>query len=231
MAAATVMRTIRKYSAVRRPMVSPLPIAGGLAGYFTNGTANTAANPSAATSSAVARAERAPRRPYANANAMAKIPPRAVPYTTTATPSPSVDCTVRLTSSGPPMSAAACASSKAMARLMDGSPNSRPNRSASSPATAPTSIPRTSRERAVTAGSVAGEAEQVPAVVGELVHPLPAEYRQGALFGTDEVDGDHGEQQAEDGPGQQFPEGNGNGGGQGGGLRHENLLGITRPAR
>src|ERR1700754_1965759 len=37
-AADTEITIIRKYNTVRRPLVSGLPIVGGLAGYFVNGT-------------------------------------------------------------------------------------------------------------------------------------------------------------------------------------------------
>ena len=43
-------------------------------------------------------------------------------------------------------------------------------------------------DHGVTAGSVAGEAEQVPAVVHELVHVVPGTQRGGALVGADEVE-------------------------------------------
>ena len=62
-AAARLMASMVKYSALRRPMVSGLPTEGGLAGYFRNGTTNTAPNPTTATSSDVPRAPSGPTRP------------------------------------------------------------------------------------------------------------------------------------------------------------------------
>src|SRR2546421_5443899 len=147
-------------------------------------------------------------------------------------PRPQVDWTLRLTSSGAAMPGIACPSSKAMARSICGSPKMVAKTNASAAPTTPTSIPRTRRLRAVMATTrlVAGEAEQVPAVVGELVHPLAGHERGGALLGTDEIDRHHGQQQAEDGPGQQLPDRDRCRYGDGSDWRnHRNLLGITRP--
>src|SRR5439155_16585231 len=130
-----------------------------------------------------------------------------------ATPRPRVDCTVRDTISGAAMPGMVCASSNPMACATCGSPNTVANRYASAAAATPTSMPRISRARAdmeVPRRSVAGEAEQVPAVVGELVHPVPRNQGGGALFGADEVDRHHRQKQAEDGPGQQLPHRNSN---------------------
>src|SRR4051794_11494894 len=76
-----------------------------------------------------------------------------------------------------------------MAFWIWGSPKMEANANASSPATAPSSIPRTSRERTMVACPlVAGEAEEVPGVVHELVDGSAGEQRRGAFFGADEVD-------------------------------------------
>src|SRR2546423_15365586 len=121
---------------------------------------------------------------------------------TVAMPRPQVDCTLRLTSSGAAMPGIACPSSKAMARSICGSPKMVAKTNASAAPTTPTSIPRTRRLRAVMATTrlVAGEAEQVPAVVGELVHPLAGHQRGGALLGTDAVDRPHRQPQARNRP-------------------------------
>src|SRR5437588_13133494 len=118
-------------------------------------------------------------------------------------PRPHVDCTLRLTSSGAAMPGMAWPSSKAMARSICGSPKMVAKTNASAAPTTPTTIPRTRRVRAVTATRlVAGEAEQVPAVVGELVHPLAGPERGGALPGTDQIDGHARQPAAGDRPGQ-----------------------------
>src|SRR2546423_11216114 len=151
---------------------------------------------------------------------------------TVAMPRPQVDCTPRLTSSGAAMPGIACPSSKAMARSICGSPKMVAKTNASAAPTTPTSIPRTRRLRAVMATTrlVAGEAEQVPAVVGELVHPLAGHERGGALLGTDEIDRHHGQQQAGDGPGQQLPEpGPCPDGDRSDWRHHRKLPGLTRP--
>src|SRR5215203_1711204 len=81
---------------------------------------------------------------------------------------------------------------------------------ATTPAATPASIPRMSRLLAMTwlprlrPGSVAGEAEQVPAVVHELVHPRPGQDRGGALFRAHEVDQQRAHDEREDRPGQQL---------------------------
>src|SRR3954452_5172992 len=126
-------------------------------------------------------------------------------------PSPQVAWTPRFTSMGTTGPEVSCPASKAMARSTCGSPNTWANTNASAAPTTPTSMPRINRWRAVmTAGPalVAGEAEQVPAVVGGLVHPLAGRERGGALLGADEVNRHDGQQQAENGPRQQLPDRN-----------------------
>src|SRR2546430_12337096 len=124
-------------------------------------------------------------------------------------PSPQEACTLRSTSMGTTTREVSCPASNAMARSTCGSPNTLAKTNASAAATTPTSMPRINRLRAVMAAApalVAGEAEQVPAVVGELVHPLAGRERRGALLGADEVDRHDGQQQAEHGPRQQLPD-------------------------
>src|SRR5262245_28064053 len=85
-------------------------------------------------------------------------------------------------------------------------------------------------------GSVAGEAEQVPAVVHELVDVGAAEDVQRTLFGADEVEHQHEEQSAEDRIRSDLAKGDGrdrygyrlrsNGSGH-----RAYLLGILRPGR
>ena len=87
---------------------------------------------------------------------------------------PTVRCAPRETiacSCGSP-AAAAVEDSKAMAWLTAGSPATSLKPVASSPPQRPASSPQTRRVRimALPPGSVAGEAEQVTAVVHELVH-------------------------------------------------------------
>ena len=55
------------------------------------------------------------------------------------------------------------------------------------------------------------KAEQVPAVVHELVDIHARDDRGGAFFSADEVDGQQQQQPAEHGPGRQFPERDGRG--------------------
>ena len=80
-AARTETSSIAKYSLVRLPMVLGSPTAGGVAGYFRNGTSATATNPIPATSRVDPRAESRPRRPMTAAAASAVRPPSAVPTT------------------------------------------------------------------------------------------------------------------------------------------------------
>src|SRR5437868_4834134 len=113
------------------------------------------------------------------------------------TPMPMLACTVRLKMSGPDGSggspivlfSASCAASRpvsyAMAALMTGSAKMRANRNASSPAKAPARMPR---PMSFLSTSVAGEAEEVPRVVDELVDGhVVAEHRGHALVDADEV--------------------------------------------
>src|ERR1700754_4669841 len=114
-------------------------------------------------------------------------------------------CTPRLTSSSPPCSPAAWAAPCSNARPPSraGSPNTRAKTNAISPATRPASIPRTSSDLTIAAcRSVAGEAEQVPTVVDELVQHFAREHRGGSLVEADEV-----EQGQEDHPAEQRPRG------------------------
>src|SRR5688500_13772561 len=105
-------------------------------------------------------------------------------------------CTTRLTSSGsspaPWLCAAPWVASKAIAWSMGPSPNKVAKRYATTPAARPTNMPRTSRARAdisaAPSRSVAGEAEQVPSVVDELVHRRAGDERGDALLGADEVE-------------------------------------------
>ena len=60
-------------------------------------------------------------------------------------------------------------------------------------------------------GSVAREAEQVPAVVGPLVHGVAREQRGRPFLGADEVQRDQSQQAGEDQPGQHLAEGEGRG--------------------
>src|SRR5262245_20418743 len=80
-----------------------------------------------------------------------------------------------------------------------GSPTSSANTNAASPATRPATMPRTSNVRTM---SVAGEAEQVPAVVQELVDQLAGEHRGGALVHADQV-----QQRQQHDPGEHGPRG------------------------
>src|SRR4051794_17488634 len=88
-------------------------------------------------------------------------------------------------------------SSKSMAAWTCGSPKAYAKAKASTPAARPASMPRTSRARTMPA-SVAGEAEQVAAVVHELVDEGAGEQRRRALLGADEV-----HEHDEDHPGEQ----------------------------
>src|SRR5688572_15197229 len=86
-----------------------------------------------------------------------------------------------------------------MARSISGSAKIRANTNASRPPNAPASNPRRMSLRSMSASlarptsdlrpraSVAGEADEVPRVVHELVHVRAAEDRGGALLEADEV--------------------------------------------
>src|SRR3954471_2806304 len=95
-----------------------------------------------------------------------------------------------------------CASSHAIALSIWGSPNSLANTKASTPAARPTSIPRIRSPRAARAPSigdlVAGEAEEVAAVVDPLVERHARHEARGALLGADEVDEEDGQQREQD---------------------------------
>src|SRR5215467_5119490 len=87
-----------------------------------------------------------------------------------------------------------------MALSTCGSPNSLAKPNASSPAITPTIMPRI--RRLLTMGEarlVAGEAEQVPSVVHELMHVHAGDDGGGALLDPDEIERQH-EQGAEDQP-------------------------------
>src|SRR5579875_906309 len=86
-----------------------------------------------------------------------------------------------------------------MARSTCGSPNSEAKPKARTPANRPASIPRISKPRTTgrPSASVAGEAQQMPSVVDELVNVHAGNERGGALLGADEVEGEQGEQSAE----------------------------------
>src|SRR4051794_40971179 len=123
-----------------------------------------------------------------------------------AVPRPTVLCTARLTSScscGP----VSWADSKSMAACTGASPKALANRNPTTPATAPTIIPRMSSRRTDInrTGSVAREAEEVPAVVHELVHGLAGDHAQDALLDAHEIQEDRGEHAAERQPGRELP--------------------------
>src|SRR6266487_1199331 len=143
---------------------------------------------------------------------MENRPPRARPTRPTATARPKVSCTVRETSSGAGAAPAsrACWSSKAIACPTCGSPKIHAKTRARAPAASPASIPRTSSVLISmwrrTPRSVAGEAEQVTAVVHELVHVVPTDQGRRALFGADEVDHKQAENGGEHGPRKDLPQ-------------------------
>src|SRR5690606_4554045 len=72
-AAASPTRTITTYRKVRLSMVSGSPTAGGLAGYFRNGTRMTATNAVPTAASTSSPSDRGPTRPRRPANTSAKI--------------------------------------------------------------------------------------------------------------------------------------------------------------
>src|SRR5690606_27413785 len=78
-AASNPTPTIARYSRVRLVIVSGSPTAGGLAGYFRNGTTMSAAKAVPAAASARAPSDRGPTRPRSAAKASANIPPMARP--------------------------------------------------------------------------------------------------------------------------------------------------------
>src|SRR5262245_2792493 len=122
-----------------------------------------------------------------------------------------------------------------MALPTAGSPAIQANTNAAIPATSPASMPRRSSLPTTmrTARLVAGEAEQVPPVVQELVHVRTRDHRRGALVAGDEVD-EQQQEEAEHGPRPEPPHRDGSGQGARAGLRkgdrrwesvlHENLL-------
>src|SRR4051812_43771242 len=113
-------------------------------------------------------------------------------------------CTVRLTNSTPPSSPAAAVSrsSKAMALSTAGSPNTRANTNDSRPATSPAIMPRTSNDLTMVGLLLlmAGEAEQMPAVVDELVQHLARDDRRRALVHADQVEQSQQDHAREQGP-------------------------------
>src|SRR5215469_11607314 len=133
---------------------------------------------------------------------------------TTPVSKPTVLCTVRLTSSGSGASPAIwrTCSSKPIARLTCGSPNSHAKPNARSPASAPASMPLTSSDRTMALGLMAGEAEQVAPVVDEFVDVHAGEDRRRALLGADEIERHQTNQPGKDRPRQDFPQRDGNGG-------------------
>src|SRR3954447_7263011 len=171
------------------------------------------------------------------------MPPTAIPNSVVPLSSPTVLCTVRDTNSGSCgwPSAALRAASNPMACPTALSPSTLATRKASRPARSPTSMPRMSRARTTSAGAllVAGEAEQMPAVMHELVHVVPADQRRRSLFGADEVQREEQEQSTEQQEGSQGPPRDrgkrrclgGRGGLQRSGVRHDYLLGASRPGR
>src|SRR5215207_2238533 len=123
----------------------------------------------------------------------------ATPNASTPNPMPMLACTPRVKSSTPWSWPPACASSNATARSITGSTNARAKTNAATLAIAPASRPRAiirfSIVRVLRCGSVAGEAEQVPGVVGELVHRgVAAEHRRRSLIQADEVEHEQGEE-------------------------------------
>ncbi len=99
---ATDSTTMIVYRNVRCPIVSPWPMAGGLAGYFRNGTRYRLRKPAPATRSASTRgrSELWVRR-WTMMYATAKKPPIARPYRTIPVPMPAVRWIPRLKTSAP----------------------------------------------------------------------------------------------------------------------------------
>src|SRR5690606_22687816 len=77
--ASSPMTTIARYSRVRLVIVSGSPTAGGLAGYFRNGTTMTAAKAVPAAARARPPSDRGPTRPRSAAKTSANTPPTASP--------------------------------------------------------------------------------------------------------------------------------------------------------
>src|SRR2546430_2781878 len=127
-----------------------------------------------------------------------------------------------------------------MAVLTAGSPAIQATPNSATPAASPAAMPRISSVL-VTAASVAGEAEQVPAVVHELVHVRAGHDRQGALVHADEVDeGQQGEPEERprpqlaqrDGRGERGSAGSGKGNLARGDVLHDvSSFGMTRPVQ
>src|SRR6266851_3855500 len=145
------------------------------------------------------------------AKAMANSPPRATPTKPMPVASPQVCWTLRETISGPGAIPAilSWASSKAMAWPTWGSPKIQAKTRARAAAASPVSMPRTSKLRIMmvccSRPSVAREAEQVPAIVHELVHVVPADQGGGALLGADEVEEQQAQHGGEDRPRHDLP--------------------------
>src|ERR1044071_7562406 len=136
------------------------------------------------------------------------MPPIATAYTIVPVSRPSVSCIERLTS-GASSDGGASDSSNAIAVRICGSPKTRPNNHMSTPAARPASMPRISSPRTSfweSTALVAGEAEQVPGVVHELVERHAREDRRRALFGADEVEQHDRQQRREQRVGDQVPE-------------------------
>src|ERR1700712_3511157 len=128
-----------------------------------------------------------------------------MPMTVVPVSRPIVRCVPRETSgasAGALESRARCCS-KSIACWTCGSPTTYATTTASSPAASPASMPLMSRGR-TTVGLVAGEAEQGPAVVHELVDVAAGDHRCRALLGSDEVDQDQCDDPREDRVGQQL---------------------------
>src|SRR3569623_2256058 len=128
----------------------------------------------------------------------------------TPTNRPQVDCTSRLTissscSCAPPARCASC-SSKPMAPSTLGSPKSLAKMKTSKPAARPQRMPRIRNFVAMSDPSVAGEAEHVPAVMHEFVHPGAGDKRSSPLLRADEVERDQCQKTGEDDPRQQLAE-------------------------
>jgi hypothetical protein len=150
-----------KYQLVRSPMVSPLPTAGGVAGYFMNGTRANDTKPINATVAVDCPGVIRPSRPTAAAASRATMPPSAVPTTrvpvsrphvrwlSRETVVPSSPCVWPSVAAPSSCSGAAAASSRAMAVSTWGSPTWWATRNVANPARRPTSSPLTSRARAV----------------------------------------------------------------------------------
>src|SRR3569833_4143788 len=107
---------------------------------------------------------------------------------------PQDDCTSPLTTSSscswaPPARCASC-SSKPMAPSTLGSPKSLAKMNTSKPAARPQRMPRIRNFVAMSDPSVSGEAEHVPAVMHEFVHPGAGDKQRRPLLSAHKVDRD-----------------------------------------